>query len=300
VRNLIENVIRTEYGVEPEQSSALQLLFILPAVVDDNLELLSTNDETYVIEGGTGKIIDSFAQLLTGQIKTKMRLNRLQKQSNSYLLTFDNNQVIQADWVILAIPVNLIKNIDIQIDLPAKMRRYLAEVSLGSNEKLIAGFNQRIWLQEDGFSQEIWTDLGFSAAWNETERQNDLKEGALTFFLGGDEVKATQTMTTNNEGNQRISQINQILPGVKQVANQQFVKTQWTKSPFSQGSYTNFQPGQLTEFSEFFYIEENGEISQDGRVDKLIFAGEHFSDEFYGYMNGAAQTGRLAASLIVS
>jgi len=46
VRNLIENVIRTEYGVEPEQSSALQLLFILPAVVDDNLELLSTSDET--------------------------------------------------------------------------------------------------------------------------------------------------------------------------------------------------------------------------------------------------------------
>ncbi|NJK55911.1 MAG: FAD-dependent oxidoreductase [Pleurocapsa sp. SU_5_0] len=32
----------------------------------------------------------------------------------------------------------------------------------------------------------------------------------------------------------------------------------------------------------------------------LIFAGEHFSDEFYGYMNGGAQTGRLAAQVITA
>jgi monoamine oxidase len=32
-------------------------------------------------------------------------------------------------------------------------------------------------------------------------------------------------------------------------------------------------------------------------VDNLIFAGEHFSDEYYGYMNGGAQTGRLAAAV---
>ncbi|TVQ45396.1 MAG: hypothetical protein EA365_08145 [Gloeocapsa sp. DLM2.Bin57] len=76
-------------------------------------------------------------------------------------------------------------------------------------------------------------------------------------------------------------------------------KTQWTSNPLSQGSYTSFKPGQLTEFSEFFYVEEDGEISQEVRVDQLIFAGENFSDEFYGYMNGAAQTGRLAAQIII-
>ena len=30
-------------------------------------------------------------------------------------------------------------------------------------------------------------------------------------------------------------------------------------------------------------------------VGNLLFAGEHTSDEYYGFMNGAAQTGRLAA-----
>lgn len=30
-----------------------------------------------------------------------------------------------------------------------------------------------------------------------------------------------------------------------------------------------------------------------------MFAGEHLSDAFYGFMNGAAQTGRLAAGVVV-
>jgi monoamine oxidase len=34
-------------------------------------------------------------------------------------------------------------------------------------------------------------------------------------------------------------------------------------------------------------------------VGNLAFAGEHLSDEFYGFINGAAQTGRLAAELVI-
>lgn len=48
------------------------------------------------------------------------------------------------------------------------------------------------------------------------------------------------------------------------------------------------------------YIEsDNPEERQDVNVGNLAFAGEHLSDEFYGFMNGAAQTGRLAAELVV-
>ena len=35
------------------------------------------------------------------------------------------------------------------------------------------------------------------------------------------------------------------------------------------------------------------------RVGNLVFAGEHTSDEWYGFMQGGAQTGRLAAESIL-
>ena len=69
--------------------------------------------------------------------------------------------------------------------------------------------------------------------------------------------------------------------------------------PFANGAYSSYQPGQLTEFADFFYIESDDlQECQDVAVGNLIFAGEHLSDEFYGYMNGAAQTGRLAAEVV--
>ncbi|MFM2315498.1 MAG: hypothetical protein RLZZ04_4776 [Cyanobacteriota bacterium] len=45
--------------------------------------------------------------------------------------------------------------------------------------------------------------------------------------------------------------------------------------------------------------EAKSQVGGRIRLGRLIFAGEHFSDEFYGYMNGGAQTGRLAALVII-
>ncbi|NJL39971.1 MAG: FAD-dependent oxidoreductase, partial [Leptolyngbyaceae cyanobacterium SM1_4_3] len=87
----------------------------------------------------------------------------------------------------------------------------------------------------------------------------------------------------------------------KSASTGQFYRTNWAEDPYIGGSYTNFQPGQYTEFGEFLYIEsDDPEERQDVFVGNLVFAGEHMSDEFCGYMNGAAQTGRLAAEVVTS
>jgi monoamine oxidase len=78
------------------------------------------------------------------------------------------------------------------------------------------------------------------------------------------------------------------------------LRTEWAKDPLTRGGYTIFKPGQLTEFGEFLYIESDvPEERQDVNVGNLVFAGEHLSDTFYGFMNGAAETGRLAAEVVI-
>lgn len=64
--------------------------------------------------------------------------------------------------------------------------------------------------------------------------------------------------------------------------------------------YVNFRPGQLTAFAEFLYID-SADIRerQDVHVGNLVFAGEHLSNAFSGFMNGAAETGRLAANVVL-
>lgn len=300
IRVLIEDTIRTEYGVEPDKSSALLLLFNLPTVDGNKVEVLGNSDEVFVVEGGSGRIIDSLAQALFGQIFTRMRLTQIQPHGSGFRLTFSGNYAVDADYVIVAIPFTVLRDIKIQLDLPHQLRRFINEVDLGSNEKLYAGFDQKIWRRENGFVQEIWTDLGFSQAWDGTQRQADRKDGALTFFFGGNEAIAIQSGTTKLQGRKFVDRFEDVIPGATTATNGKFLRTQWTRNPFTKGAYASFKPGQLTDFANFFYIEsDEPEERQDVSVGNLVFAGEHLSDEFNGYMNGAAQTGRLASEVIV-
>jgi monoamine oxidase len=140
--------------------------------------------------------------------------------------------------------------------------------------------------------------LGFSSTWEETQRQPEQSEASLTFFLGGDE---TQVARRNPNGLARrfLHRLSQVVPGIQNAATGRFYRTNWADDPYIEGGYTNFRPGQYLEFSEFVYIEsDDPEERQDVHVSNLVFAGEHLSDEFYGYMNGGAQTERLAAQVI--
>lgn len=299
IRRLIEETIRTEYGVEPSQSSALQLLFNLPLVRGNEVKVLGASDEVYLVKGGVSQIIEGLANALAGQIRMGMRLTRLESQGQGYRLSFGNTQV-EADYVIVAIPLTVLRQVDLRVNLPAKLKKFIQEVNLGSNEKLLAGFNQKVWRQSNGFVGEVWTDLGFSEAWEGSQAQTDRKEGELTFYFGGNPVKSLQLGSASTQGKRWVQQFNAIIPGAQAASNNQFLRTAWTQDPLTQGAYTNFKPGQLTEFGSYFYIESNNpNYRQDVAVGNLVFAGEHFSDAFYGFMNGAAETGRLAAEVIL-
>lgn len=302
VRRLIEAIIRSEYGVDNVDSSALQLLFILPTVDGAQVEALGTSDEAFSVQGGSGRIIKALAAALEGQIRTRMQLRSIESHGRGFRLRFRHQYEVHADYVILAMPFTVLRHVRMRVDLPKRLRRFIREVDLGSNEKLIAGFSEKVWRHQGwgkGFVEEMWADLGFSVVWDGTQRQADREDGALTFFLGGGENGATLFRDATLLGKDFLDRSERAIPGIKAASNGKFLRTDWTTSPFSHGAYVNYRPGQLTEFADFFYIEaDDPEESQDVNIGNLVFAGEHLSDEFYGFMNGGAQTGRLAANVV--
>jgi monoamine oxidase len=300
IRVLLEQTMRTEYGVELRNSSALQFIGILPVVEGQSVDLLSYSDEVFSVQGGSGLLIERMAAALQGQIKTRQRLTQIQKHTTGFRLTFEPNTGVDADYVIIALPFTVLRKVNLQVTLPDEFRRFIQEGNLGANDKVFAGFDRKVWQTEQGFVGGIWTDLGFAEAWDETQRQSDRRDGALNFFLGGDQVKILETGSVQQVGTELVKRFNTAIPGSQQASTGKFLRTQWTKNPFSQGAYANFKPGQLTDFADFFYIEANTPRErQDVAFGNLIFAGEQVSDEYYGFMNGAAQTGRLAAEVVL-
>ena len=298
---LFRDVVRSEFGVEWDESSAIQFILTLPVIDGQSVDLLSYSDETYSVVGGSAKITDAIGAELAGKIQRGMRLTDIKKQAGKFKLNFSNHVTVTADIVIIAIPFPVLSGIKLEVPLPKLLRRFIDEAKLGSNEKFIAGFARRVWRQPQGFTDAAWTDLGFTSVWDETQRQSARVDGALNFFLGGEQARAlgrideAETLTK-----QFITKLNHFLPGIADAATGQFINSAWTKSPLTQGGYASFKPGQLTKFGELFWVEsDDSDESQQVNAGNLIFAGEHLSDAFYGFMNGAAQTGRLAAALVL-
>jgi monoamine oxidase len=91
-----------------------------------------------------------------------------------------------------------------------------------------------------------------------------------------------------------------MVPGVAAASTGRFLGTRWGEDRYTRGGYTSFAPGQLTRYGGLLWIDsEDPEERQEVAAGRLIFAGEHLSDAYYGFMNGAAETGRLAAELVV-
>jgi monoamine oxidase len=64
----------------------------------------------------------------------------------------------------------------------------------------------------------------------------------------------------------------------------------WPTFPFTLGAYSCYKVGQWTTIA-------GAEIKPVGN---LFFAGEHCSQDFQGYMNGAAETGKQVAKKLMA
>ncbi len=72
---------------------------------------MSDSDETFVVEGGSGRIIESLAQVLFGQIFLGRHLRQIQSRGRGFHLTFSDNHTVNADYVIVAIPFTVLRDV---------------------------------------------------------------------------------------------------------------------------------------------------------------------------------------------
>ena len=300
VRSLLESTIRTELGAEAGQTSALHLLVLLPTVDGAAVEVLGHAAELFTVAGGSATLIACLAERLAGHLHTGKELQCLEQRTDGYRLRFADGHAVAADYVIVALPFAVLRTIDLDLTLPSKLQRLIAELGSGANEKVIAGVATKAWRQPSGFAAQAWTGLGFSATWDATQRQCNRADGAITFLLGGHERWETTTGSVRARGRALATRLDRIVPGIAEAATGSVVGTRWHADRFSNGAYVTFTPGQYTHFAEYWWREADDPAArQEVRVGNLLFAGEHLSAKYYGCMNGAAQTGRLAAAVVV-
>jgi monoamine oxidase len=298
IRQLLEATSRTEYGVEPERASAIELIFNLPTVDGARAEVLGGADERYVIEGGSSALVAAMSAHYADRIHTGKRLLRV---TPGLSLDFLDGSTARADTLIVAVPGPLTRQIDFRVPLPAAWRAFIAEMQLGHNEKVQSGTSAMPWQGTMGVGGELWqTDpqAGWALGWDGSVHRRDGVSPVWTWFLGGGEVARAADEPPSALAARFAGSAAPAIPGLIEAATGPFSRTNWHAQALTLGAYCNYAPGQLTRFSRLLCVEGEGS-DQVPHAGRISFAGEHLSDAFPGYMNGAAQTGRMAAAAIL-
>ena len=295
IKTLIEQAFVGEFGLEANEQSAINMLFIISADTSaGSLELYGESDERYKILGGNQQIPDKIAaQLNSGQVRLEHRLVKIEKNTNGYLLFFDENGrtvQTQADIVVMTLPFSILKNIQMNVPMSAEKKYAIQNLGYGTNAKLMLGMSSRPW-RAAGHVGYFYSDLNIQQGWDNAQLQNGNNgAGGITLFSGGQNGINVGTGTAASQAAALLPNLERVLAGTTAAFNGNAQRMHWPSHPFSMGSYSAFRVGQYQTIAgrEIETVDEN-----------IFFAGEHTSLEFQGYMNGGAYSGELAAKEVL-
>ena len=300
LRSLLDLVVTGEFGLEPDYVSALLFIYQLPFVQGDSdtVELLGEDiDERFKLKNGTNALISALKNALTDQLETGAALTAVNKDHNGkYTLSFDGRRDVTADIVLLGIPISILREIELNVELPPSLIDYIGNAGLGTNSKVVVEYNGKPW-RNLGFNGDGYSDEGFQTCWDATQ----LIQGAsaITYFLGGNPGLNINGANLPQLADQYTKALDKLFPGLTAVQTSNHWAHNWAASPLAKCSYACLQPMQYTNAIDHFYIEsDDPEEEQNVFEGNLGFIGEAFSDEYQGFMNGAVQTALMAVSYI--
>jgi monoamine oxidase len=293
-----------EYGLDPGEQSALNLVYLLGWNPQNSLDPINGADERFAVVGGNDQIITRMAeQLPEGAIRRGHVLEAVARRADGTAsLTFrvDRKSVtVNADKVILALPFTTLRGVDRRgAGLSPLKERAITELGLGTNGKIHVQFNSRPWLAA-GYGGATYSPIHeYQCAWDDTVNQpgtpggpiTALSPGILCYFPGGSATSvgwkgSTFGTAPDAQVTEFLSWVERVFPGVTGAYNGLAWRDAWHLHPWSRGAYTCPRPGQYT---GLFGIPELPE-------GPFHFAGEHTSNYYYGFLNGAVEAGERAA-----
>ena len=284
---------RGEFGLETDQQSALNLIYLIGSDEPDPFRIFGESDERYHLHDGSDSIAQALATELGDAVVLERALTGITAKSKGFELTLqpgDGAPVVEtADHVVIAIPFSVLRTLELDVGIDDDKRGIIDELGYGTNSKVMGAFTERVWRTQHGASGSVTTDEAFQQTWDTSPGQSG-DHGILTNFLGGEQGLAVGDADPEEWFRSVVAELELVFPGIQDAYVEGSARRMfWPTAPYALGSYTCYLPGQWS----FWQLE--GE-----RVKNVHFCGEHTSPDFQGWMEGAAETGAFAAAEVLN
>lgn len=293
-----------EYGADTTDQSALNLLYLLafqPHPV--SFAVFGESDERFHIRGGNQQLPEAMAQHLGNVVYGEKLVSVAQTPAGRYDLVFDSGScttTVTTDYLVLALPFSVLRDIDTsQAGFSPLKDLAIQELGMGRNGKLQLQFTSRLWNQPGvwGLSNgATYADTGYQSSWDVTRAQSGAS-GIQNLFSGGSvtlAMQSTKAFATAAKAGvaadaaQGLLQLAPVFPGLSALWNGRATQSLPHLSPLFKASYAYYRVAQYTSFG-------GNEGEREGNV---FFCGDHTSQDFQGFMEGGAETGKAVGKTI--
>ena len=281
-RALVESM-RGFYLADPTSLSALVL-------VDQLLEDQPPGrTPSYRVDGGNDRLIDALARRVRrrGRIDLACPVDAITQNRRGVRVTVTDRRgrrrQLAADYAIVALPPPLVRRCIFEPPLPRRQDAALAALPMGAATKLSLRFD-RPWWRRPGRPRAFGSNLPFGAVWEAGEEQRT----AVLTFLGG--ASASASLAAEAADPEALTARLRIFGEPTQPGRLVGAAVSWEREQWSGGGYAVFGPA-------FDPRDRRLLSAAHGRV---LFAGEHTSQHWQGFMNGAVESGQAAARELIA
>ena len=240
------------------------------ALSGHNLIALSESVAAYKLTDGTKSLINAIASDVVADIKLSTQVVKVEQTDTAVRVYTESGETLVAEKVIVAVPMNVVTQIDFTPELqPARIQ--------AANEKH-SGAGFKVLLKVKGDFAGVWcaSELVHCPLNSVMGHEYD---GEHTFMVG---FGYSEDSIDLNDHQLMQGWMRQYLPKVCVVES---TGHNWVGDPLSSGTWCSYRPGQLEKFYD-------GLRQDQGRV---FFAGSDLANGWRGFIDGAIESGITSA-----
>ncbi len=244
-----------------------------------------TDEMDFHVLGGNTKLVEAIvAKLPAGTVHLNSPVVNVVQRSGAVTVSTAKEK-FTADACIFAAPSSVIPSIQFDPPLPAAKARAAEELEYCRIIKTQVLCSERFWPAEN-FA--LMSDETSHEYFHTTQGQTG-PMGILCSYAVGDKADVLASQTEARRQQIVTEDLLYVSPLAEKAVMATYAKA-WQRDPWVHGAYAIYHPGQWFTLKPLLH-QPHG---------KVLFAGEHLSEDSQGFMDGAIGTGNDAAKALLS
>jgi monoamine oxidase len=268
--------LRGFFLADPERLSLLQLVeqFASAAVPGEGA--------TYRLRSGNDSLAAAIAAALHRPVRLNTTLLGIARNGSRLRVAVRDRaqEQLLADYVVVALPASTLRSVRFTPALPDSQWQAITTLRYGRATRVLLQFETRFW-KHFGRPIAYGTDQPTGALWDGNEEQ-DSRPGILSLLAGGNASIEARAIIDRQGWPALVKRLAWLGKPSRLL---HALTVNWDRDKWAKGGYAVFDP-RFDPALRSWLARPAGPI---------VFAGEHTSMKWQGYMNGAIESGKRAA-----